>query len=156
MKGREKAFERAKKKAENVARDPEKVKQIIDSALHKAASQKTSSQFEEIADKFQALIRLVKSWLNKEYKAIPWQTIVLSVTAIVYFVTPFDAIFDFIPLLGFVDDVAVLTAVLSSINHDIQKFMEWENRANEEKDGPASGVVEADFEEVPQDGRPEA
>ncbi len=154
MNTRGKAFERAKKKAENVARDPEKVKKIIDSAIHKATAAKTSSQFQEIADKFQALVRMLRSWINKEYSIIPWQTIVLAFTAIVYFVTPFDAIFDFIPLLGFADDVAVLTAVLSSINHDVMKFIEWEGK-QAQQEAPVSNAVDADFEEVPGEGKPE-
>ncbi|PWW81271.1 hypothetical protein CR164_11055 [Prosthecochloris marina] len=155
MNAREKAFERAKKKAENVARNPEKVKQIIDSALNKATAQKTSSQFQEITDKLQALLRMLKSWLNKEYSVIPWQTIILAFTAIIYFVTPFDAIFDFIPLLGFADDVAVLTAVLASINRDLDKFMEWEGELVQEET-PVTDAVEADFEEVKGGGKPEA
>ncbi len=150
-----KAFERAKKKAENVARDPEKVKKIIDSALNKANAAKTSSQFQEISDKFQALVRMLRSWLNKEYRVVPWQTIILAFTAIVYFVTPFDAIFDFIPLLGFADDVAVLTAVLSSINHDVIKFMEWEGGLAQQE-APVANAVDADFEEVKGEEKPEA
>lgn len=155
MNTRGKAFERAKKKAESVARDPEKVKKIIDSALHKATAAKTSSQFQEISDKFQALMRMLRSWINKDYRVIPWQTIILAFTAIVYFITPFDAIFDFIPLLGFADDVAVLTAVLASINHDLDKFMEWENKSVQE-DEPVAGAIDADFEEVTGDGKSDA
>ncbi|UZJ41421.1 YkvA family protein [Prosthecochloris sp. SCSIO W1101] len=155
MNAREKAFERAKKKAENVARNPEKVKQIIDSALNKANAAKASSQFQEITDKLQALLRMLKSWLNKEYSVIPWQTIILAFTAIIYFVTPFDAIFDFIPLLGFADDVAVLTAVLASINRDLDKFMEWEGELVQEE-APVTDAVEADFEEVKGGEKPEA
>lgn len=155
MNSREKAFERAKKKAENVARDPEKVKKIIDSALHKATATKTSSQFQEISDKLQALVRMLRSWINRDYRIIPWQTIILSITAIVYFVTPFDAIFDFIPFLGFADDVAVLTAVLASINHDLDKFMEWEGEPVQEE-APVAGAVDADFEEIAEEKKPEA
>lgn len=155
MNTREKAFERAKKKAENVARDPEKVKKIIDSALHKATATKTSSQFQEISDKLQALVRMLRSWINRDYRIIPWQTIILSITAIVYFVTPFDAIFDFIPFLGFADDVAVLTAVLASINHDLDKFMEWEGEPVQEE-APVAGAVDADFEEIAEEKKPEA
>ena len=155
MNSREKAFERAKKKAENVARDPEKVKKIIDSALHKATATKTSSQFQEISDKLQALVRMLRSWINRDYRIIPWQTIILSITAIVYFVTPFDAIFDFIPFLGFADDVAVLTAVLASINHDLDKFMEWEGEPVHEE-APVAGAVDADFEEIAEEKKPEA
>jgi len=154
MTTKEKAYERAKKKAEKVVGDPEKVKKIVNSALNKATSSSYSAQFQEIADKLQALVRLVKSWVNKEYRSTPWQTIILAVTAIVYFVTPFDAIFDFIPLLGFADDVAILTAVLSSINHDLDKFIEWEQN-NVQNDEPATTAVDADFEEVDGEGKSE-
>lgn len=148
MDGKEKAFDRARKKAENVARNPEKVKKILDSAMHKSAAHKNPSQFQEISEKFQALIRLVRSWINREYQVIPWQTILLAITAIVYFVSPFDAIFDFIPLLGLADDVAILTAVLSSINHDLDKFMTWENELISTASEAAVPTVEADYEEV--------
>ncbi|MBL6956217.1 MAG: DUF1232 domain-containing protein [Chlorobium phaeobacteroides] len=154
MTTKEKAYERARKKAEKVVGDPEKVKKIVNSALNKASSAGYSSQFQEIADKLQALVRLVKSWLNKEYRSTPWQTIILAVTALVYFVTPFDAIFDFIPLLGFADDVAILTAVLSSINHDLDKFIEWEQNLVQ-NDEPSASTVDADFEEVAGEGEAE-
>jgi len=155
MTTKEKAYERARKKAEKVVGDPEKVKKIVDSALNKASSAGYSSQFQEITDKLQALVRLVKSWVNKEYRSTPWQTIILAVTAIVYFVTPFDAIFDFIPLLGFADDVAILTAVLSSINHDLDKFIEWEQNLVQNNE-PSASAVDADFEEVAGERKPEA
>ncbi|MCW8795932.1 MAG: YkvA family protein [Chlorobium sp.] len=154
MTTKEKAYERARKKAEKVVGDPEKVKKIVNSALNKASSAGYSSQFQEIADKLQALVRLVKSWINKEYRSTPWQTIILAVTALVYFVTPFDAIFDFIPLLGFADDVAILTAVLSSINHDLDKFIEWEQNLVQ-NDEPSVSAVDADFEEVAGEGKAE-
>lgn len=155
MKRKEKTFARARQKAEALAGNPEKIKKIIDSARSKATAAKTSSQFQEIADKFQVLVRMLRSWVNREYGTIPWQTIILSVTAIVYFVTPFDAVFDFIPLLGFADDVAILTAVLSSINHDLEKFMEWEKEPDRNH---ASGprIIDVDFEEIPDRGQSEA
>ncbi len=145
---RKKAFERARKKAESILRDPAKTKEIVNSALDKAASAKKGTQFDEIAAKFHALVRLVRSYIAREYKVVPWQTIILGVTALVYFVTPFDAIFDFIPLLGFADDVAVLTAVFSSINHELDKFIEWEK--SRVADAPPESVptVEADYVEV--------
>ncbi len=148
MNGKGKAFDRARRKAENVARDPEKVKKILDSAIHKSAAHKNPSQFQEISEKFQALVRMVRSWINREYQVIPWQTILLAITAIVYFVSPFDAIFDFIPLLGLADDVAILTAVLSSINHDLDKFLIWEHEILSKAAESTIPTVEADYEEV--------
>lgn len=46
--------------------------------------------------------------------------------AIIYFVTPVDLILDWIPLLGFIDDAAVVVFVIRQIRSDLDKFLEWE------------------------------
>jgi uncharacterized membrane protein YkvA (DUF1232 family) len=141
-------FERARKAAEQTIRDPEKIRNVIDTAVHMAGSAGTSSPFHELTDKFQTLVRLVRAYINKEYRIIPWQSVVLAVAALIYFVNPFDAIPDFIPVIGLMDDTAILTAVLASINHDLTKFMEWEKLAAQNSGEPIPRVVDAEFEEV--------
>ncbi len=140
-------FERARKAAEETLRDPEKIRNVIDTALHMAGSASTSSPFHELTDKFQALIRLVRAYINRQYRIVPWQTITLAVAALIYFVNPLDAITDFLPLVGFFDDAAVLTAVLASINHDLNAFLEWEKSVARNPE-PMPRVIDADFEEV--------
>ena len=44
----------------------------------------------------------------------------IAVTALVYLVTPFDAMPDFIPVQGLIDDLAVLTVALASIKSQIK------------------------------------
>ena len=44
----------------------------------------------------------------------------IAVTALIYLVTPIDVIPDFIPVQGFIDDLAVLTATIASIKSQIQ------------------------------------
>jgi uncharacterized membrane protein YkvA (DUF1232 family) len=48
------------------------------------------------------------------------------VAAILYFISPLDVIPDFIPGVGYVDDVAVIAWVLNSIAHDLDDFRAWE------------------------------
>ncbi len=141
-------FERARRAAEETLRDPEKIKDVIDTAVHMIGSAGTSSPFHELNDKFQTLVRLVRAYLSKEYRVVPWQTVILAVAALIYFVNPLDAIADFLPLVGFFDDAAVLTAVLASINHDLTAFLEWEKLAAQAKEEPIPRVVDAEFEEV--------
>jgi uncharacterized membrane protein YkvA (DUF1232 family) len=126
MKNWNKALGNAKHKAEYLLKNPDKTRRLLDSALDKSASAKHASQFSTISDKLQALTRMIRCYINKEYRDIPWQTLTLVTAALIYFVSPLDAIADFIPLLGFADDVAIITAVFSSINHDLEKFLEWE------------------------------
>jgi len=144
-------FERARKAAEQTLRDPEKVKSVIDTALHMASSASASSPFSEITERFQALIRLVRAYVNRQYRVVPWQTVILAVAALIYFVNPLDAIADFLPLVGFFDDAAVLTAVLASINHDLNEFLDWEKSTAQNTGEPMPRVVDADFEEVEEE-----
>ncbi|RXK87785.1 DUF1232 domain-containing protein [Chlorobaculum sp. 24CR] len=141
-------FERARKAAEETLRDPEKIRNVIDTALHMVGSASTSSPFGELTDKFQVLVRLVRAYVNRQYRIVPWQTVILAVAALIYFVNPLDAIADFLPLVGFFDDAAVFTAVLASINHDLNEFLEWEKMTAQNTGEPMPKVIDADFEEV--------
>lgn len=144
-------FERARKAAEETLRDPEKIRNIIDTALHMIGSAGAASPFHDLTDKLQSIVRLVRAYINKEYRIVPWQTLMLAVAALIYFVNPFDAIADFLPLIGFFDDAAVLTAVLASINHDLNAFLEWEKKTAASSEVPLQKVVDADFEEVKEE-----
>jgi len=48
------------------------------------------------------------------------------VAALVYFISPLDFIPDFIPMLGFADDLALLTFVISKVGDELEKFQLWE------------------------------
>ena len=41
--------------------------------------------------------------------------------------TPLDAIPDFIPIVGLLDDAAVIAFVLRAVQTDIQNFKDWED-----------------------------
>jgi len=41
-------------------------------------------------------------------------------------VTPLDIIPDFLPLIGFADDLSVLIAIYNSIKHEVEEFRSWE------------------------------
>jgi uncharacterized membrane protein YkvA (DUF1232 family) len=80
--------------------------------------------------------RLVVAYLRGEYRDVPWKTIVLIVAALVYFLSPFDLIPDFIPVIGYVDDAAVLVWVAKSIKDDLDRFLAWE-KGGSPRHGPA-------------------
>ena len=117
-------FKRTKKQAEELLENNEKLKTLLSSASEKAKTKQKS--LKDVWNNFQTLLRLVKAWWKKEYTEIPWQTILYATAAILYFVSPFDLIPDFIPLTGFIDDVSVITFVVNSIRKDIKKFEAWE------------------------------
>lgn len=73
-----------------------------------------------------ALVRLVRSWAGGDYRQVSPKTILSVVGAVLYFVSPLDAIPDFIPVVGLADDVAVVAAVVRSVRGDLERFRQWE------------------------------
>lgn len=73
------------------------------------------------------LLRLARAWATRQYRTIPWKSIVYAVAAIIYFINPADVIPDFLVGIGFVDDAAVITAVVRSLYNDIEAFKRWES-----------------------------
>lgn len=79
-------------------------------------------------DDLQVAIRLVRAWAHRDYPGVRRSTIVLILGALLYFVSPIDAIVDAIPMLGLVDDAAVLGWVFGQIHAELETFREWESR----------------------------
>lgn len=76
---------------------------------------------EAIVDFYSLLI----DWKDKRYTDLPISTVVMVVLGLLYFVTPFDAIADFIPFSGFLDDAFVLNIVINRVNNDLDKYRLW-------------------------------
>ncbi len=72
------------------------------------------------------MLRLVRAWANGSYRVVPWKSLVMAVGGLTYFVLPFDIFPDFIPLLGFFDDAAVVAYIVHTIRQDLDAFTTWE------------------------------
>lgn len=115
--------------ARRLIEHPEQLRQIVDDAFIKM--RKHSDAIREIAADLRIILRLIKAWLAGGYKDISTKSIVILIGAILYFLNPFDAIPDTIPVLGYVDDVAVVGWIVKTLKDEIEKFRVWESaRAN--------------------------
>lgn len=120
------AIEKSKSKAEEYAQDPKKAKRLLDDAVKKSKSyEKNRGPLAEVWSYLTALIRLLKSYIRKEYRDIPGGSIVLVIVAIIYFVSPIDLIPDWLPG-GFIDEAAVIAIVIKQIRVDLDNFLAWE------------------------------
>ena len=120
-------FAEARRSARETVRDPSRVADLLDAATEKADRwAEKRSVFKKVYGQFHALARMIRAYYKKEYRDVPWETILVAVAAITYFVMPVDVIPDFIVGLGFFDDAAVLTLVIATIRVDLEKFLHWE------------------------------
>ena len=71
------------------------------------------------------LIALVKDWRTSKYRQVPYGTIAAVVFALIYVFDPFDIVPDFLPIIGAVDDAAVIGACLMLIERDLKTYRAW-------------------------------
>lgn len=119
-----KGFTRFQREAEEVAEDPARIRSLVQRSFDKIA--KYRSEIGEIGADLPILLRLARSWASGEYRRIPLKAIVLILAAALYFVNPLDLIPDFLPVIGYVDDAAVVGYVLRSLRRELDVYRAWE------------------------------
>lgn len=117
-------FRRERTKAKRLVRDPVAVLRTLEAAGEKARG--VRGPLDRVWDDLQAAIRLARSWARREYRGVTRGTIVLVVGGLLYLLSPIDAIFDGIPVLGFIDDALVLSWVFGQVRAELDAFREWE------------------------------
>lgn len=75
------------------------------------------------------MVLMLKDVKNKVYTEIPWFTIATVILALLYVLNPLDIIPDFIPGIGYIDDVSVLAISMGWIQSDLHKYLDWKIKA---------------------------
>ena len=101
----------------------------------------------EIWEDIKLMTSMIKDYYNGTYRQVPWSTIAATAAAILYFVNPLDIIPDFIPIIGYIDDLAVFAVALKFIGKDLDKYNVWRDE-QQETEIRNSDVEDADFEDV--------
>ncbi|MBE8724773.1 YkvA family protein [Flavobacterium sp. KB82] len=121
----EENFKNSKDEAEKLLNDKKKAKKKLEDAFEKA--NKNKGKLEEVWNYLQLFFSISKDYLNGSYKEIPKGSIIAIMGSLVYFLSPIDLIPDFIPVVGFLDDIAVLGLVFKQVKSDLDDYEEWKN-----------------------------
>jgi uncharacterized membrane protein YkvA (DUF1232 family) len=115
------------RKAENYLRQPLRIKQLLSDAYQKASEKKELGHLaQEAWDSLQTLFRLVRAAASGEYHGVPTPTVLGAVAVLIYFLSPIDLVPDFIPVVGLLDDIALMAWFTSTLKGEMDKFEEWE------------------------------
>lgn len=114
-------------KAEAYLKKPLRIKDLLNDAYKKASERKDIGTIaHDVWESLQTLSRLIKAAASGEYTGIPTPTVVGGVAVLLYFLSPIDFVPDFIPIIGLLDDAALLAWFMTSIKTEMDKFEEWE------------------------------
>ncbi len=114
-------------KAEEYIKKPTRMKQLLNDAYQKASEKNDVGTIaHEAWETLQTLFRLIRSSVSGEYTGLPTSTVIAAVAVTIYFLSPIDLIPDFVPVLGLLDDVALVAWFSTTIKEEMEKFLEWE------------------------------
>ena len=114
--------------AEGYIRQPTRMKTLLTDAYKKASDKNdVGTLAHEAWETLQTMFRLIKAAVSGEYTGVPSTTLLAAVAVLIYFLSPIDLIPDFIPVLGLLDDVALVAWFSTTLKTEMDKFQEWEN-----------------------------
>ncbi len=85
---------------------------------------KSSPVLKQILKNVRELYSLFNDTIKGKYKLHPI-TLGMIGGGLLYFMIPTDLIPDFIPFIGLLDDLAVLTTVINSIQQELDEYQNW-------------------------------
>ena len=71
------------------------------------------------------MFEFLKDVKQKNYTETPWKTLAAITFTVLYIINPLDLVPDFIPFLGYIDDITVFGFVLQLVNKDLESYEEW-------------------------------
>ncbi|MFD1753960.1 YkvA family protein [Rufibacter sediminis] len=114
-------------KASGIMKKPVKVGLLLTTAYEKLTNSNSSeSGFSQIKEIGLRLVRLVKAYYKGTYRDIDTKTLLLGVAVLLYVATPLDLVPDFIPIIGFADDLSLMAWFITAFQEEMQKFQVWE------------------------------
>ena len=71
------------------------------------------------------MFKLLNSYFKGEYEDIPRKQLLIIVSALTYLISPIDLIPDLIPVVGLIDDMAVISACIKLTKPELEKYLKW-------------------------------
>lgn len=120
---------------------PFRVVFVLNEVANKLATKDSGdNKFKQLFDVAFTVVRLVRNYVSGEYRQIETTTIVSALAVLLYTLSPVDLVPDFIPVVGFLDDIALISWFVEKFQAEIGRFREWEktHAAEETDDIPAA------------------
>lgn len=79
----------------------------------------------KVANQTALVLELIDDFKDGTYREVPWHTIAIASAGVLYAVNPADLVPNFIPIVGVLDDMAVIAIATRWINKDLIAYCKF-------------------------------
>ncbi len=105
-------------KAGEYVHTPEKIQKLIPEIRDYIAK----NGLKEVKDKVYLIIDYLKDVSSGKYQDYSGKSLLMLVAGMIYLLTPLDVVPDFLPMMGFADDAAVIAWLFKEMNEELDKY----------------------------------
>ena len=124
-------FNKHKIKAEKVLKNKEKPEKVLKKAKWICDMLSNIPFLGKFFVNVSIMCDMIADYIKGVYKNVPLATIVTVLAAILYMISPVDLLPDALPVIGAIDDIAILNGVLMAAKKDIEEYKNWKELNNE-------------------------
>ncbi len=83
---------------------------------------------QRFVDDGRLLLSAVRDYWSRRYRRLPLGTIGAMVFSLLYVLDPLDLVPDMLPIIGQIDDAAVVAGCLLLVEHDLHTYAQWKRQ----------------------------
>jgi uncharacterized membrane protein YkvA (DUF1232 family) len=85
-----------------------------------------------VANETQLVLELIDDFVDGTYRQIPWHSMAVLAGAVLYSISPADVVPDTLPLIGVLDDLAVIAVAVRLVRRDLRAYCRFKGYPEDE------------------------
>lgn len=119
-----------REESKNITEDD--VEKVVKESYKIKSKFENSRKFDKYLEEGKTMLSLIKDFWKKDYTQIPWYAMAAIVFSLLYVLNPMDISPDYLPFVGYLDDVTVFSFALTLVNKDLEAYKNWKSDQIEE------------------------
>lgn len=101
------------------------IEKVVDKSTEIEKKFVKGGPLQRFVDDGRLLLDVVKDYWRGRYRQVPFGAIGAAVFTLIYVLNPLDIVPDVLPLIGQIDDAAIVAACLLLIEQDLRSYALW-------------------------------
>ena len=123
-----------KTQAEELLQNRPKLEELLQQAEAKV---KNVPGVGEALSRFPLMVSMIRAYITKEYTVVSTKVIITMICALIYLISGNDLIPDSKPVVGMVDDLAVVVAAFALVDPELKAYEQWRAEKEPAEEAPA-------------------